>query len=169
MLSIPATDSWRRIPVAEICADHGIIFIGPKPATIDMMGDKATARRTALPGFHQPGMTSFDVEKGLAEAKNRVPRDHQGHGWRRRVRVRKTRTNSADPTRLRRTKPEAFGNQVYVENSSLNRTTSRSGDGGCPWQCRPSRRTGLFHQRRHQKLIEESPSPDDVRAAQEDG
>jgi acetyl-CoA carboxylase biotin carboxylase subunit len=29
---------------AEICADHGLTFIGPLPATIAEMGDKATAR-----------------------------------------------------------------------------------------------------------------------------
>lgn len=30
---------------AEICADHGITFIGPSPAVIAKMGDKATAKR----------------------------------------------------------------------------------------------------------------------------
>ncbi len=30
---------------AEICADHGLTFIGPKPAVITAMGDKATAKR----------------------------------------------------------------------------------------------------------------------------
>ncbi|HEV7179816.1 MAG TPA: acetyl-CoA carboxylase biotin carboxylase subunit [Candidatus Baltobacteraceae bacterium] len=30
---------------AEICADHGLTFIGPKPAVIAAMGDKATAKR----------------------------------------------------------------------------------------------------------------------------
>lgn len=30
----------------EICADHGLEFIGPKPAQIRMMGDKSTARDT---------------------------------------------------------------------------------------------------------------------------
>jgi acetyl-CoA carboxylase biotin carboxylase subunit len=30
---------------AEICADHNIIFIGPKPSVIASMGDKATAKR----------------------------------------------------------------------------------------------------------------------------
>ncbi|GAC1497791.1 MAG: acetyl-CoA carboxylase biotin carboxylase subunit [Vulcanimicrobiaceae bacterium] len=30
---------------AEICTDHGLTFIGPKPAVIAAMGDKATARR----------------------------------------------------------------------------------------------------------------------------
>jgi len=30
---------------AEICADHGLTFIGPKPSVISAMGDKATAKR----------------------------------------------------------------------------------------------------------------------------
>ncbi|HEY5424998.1 MAG TPA: acetyl-CoA carboxylase biotin carboxylase subunit [Candidatus Tumulicola sp.] len=30
---------------AEICSDHGLIFIGPRPAVIAAMGDKATAKR----------------------------------------------------------------------------------------------------------------------------
>jgi len=30
---------------AEICNDHGLTFIGPKPSVIAMMGDKATAKR----------------------------------------------------------------------------------------------------------------------------
>ncbi len=30
---------------AQICADHGIAFIGPKPEVIAAMGDKATAKR----------------------------------------------------------------------------------------------------------------------------
>jgi acetyl-CoA carboxylase, biotin carboxylase subunit len=30
---------------AEICADHGLVFIGPRPNVIAAMGDKATAKR----------------------------------------------------------------------------------------------------------------------------
>ena len=30
---------------AEICADHGLTFIGPRPSVIASMGDKATAKR----------------------------------------------------------------------------------------------------------------------------
>ena len=30
---------------AEICNDHGVTFIGPKPSVIALMGDKATAKR----------------------------------------------------------------------------------------------------------------------------
>ncbi|RRD38893.1 acetyl-CoA carboxylase biotin carboxylase subunit [Leptotrichia sp. OH3620_COT-345] len=33
---------------AKICAQNNIVFIGPKPELINMMGDKATARETAI-------------------------------------------------------------------------------------------------------------------------
>lgn len=33
---------------AKICAQNDIVFIGPKPELISMMGDKATARETAI-------------------------------------------------------------------------------------------------------------------------
>lgn len=33
---------------AKICAQNDIVFIGPKPELINMMGDKATARETAI-------------------------------------------------------------------------------------------------------------------------
>ena len=29
---------------AEICADHGLVFIGPEPRVIELMGDKASAK-----------------------------------------------------------------------------------------------------------------------------
>ncbi|MBV9334105.1 MAG: acetyl-CoA carboxylase biotin carboxylase subunit, partial [Candidatus Eremiobacteraeota bacterium] len=30
---------------AEICSDHGLTFIGPKPSVIALMGDRASAKR----------------------------------------------------------------------------------------------------------------------------
>ena len=35
----------ERARFAEICEDHGIEFIGPKPSTIESMGDKAAAKK----------------------------------------------------------------------------------------------------------------------------
>lgn len=32
---------------AEICADHGLVFVGPEPRVIALMGDKATAKELA--------------------------------------------------------------------------------------------------------------------------
>ena len=51
---------------AEICASSGLTFIGPSAAVISQMGDKATARATAVangvpitPGFFEPGASGY--------------------------------------------------------------------------------------------------------------
>jgi acetyl-CoA carboxylase, biotin carboxylase subunit len=53
---------------AEICADHGITFIGPKPDVMEKVGDKAIARRLMrdaglplLPGTIEPVATLRDA------------------------------------------------------------------------------------------------------------
>ncbi|MDR1326803.1 MAG: acetyl-CoA carboxylase biotin carboxylase subunit, partial [Heliobacteriaceae bacterium] len=38
----------ERADFAEICAQHGIKFIGPSPESMRQMGDKATARKTMI-------------------------------------------------------------------------------------------------------------------------
>ena len=57
---------------AEICADHGLTFIGPKPAVIAAMGDKATAKRVMKEAgiATTPGTDILDsVELAIAAAK----------------------------------------------------------------------------------------------------
>ncbi|MGC4015399.1 MAG: acetyl-CoA carboxylase biotin carboxylase subunit [Luteolibacter sp.] len=57
---------------AEICATSGIKFIGPSASVISMMGDKATARATAVANGVPvtPGSgIMVDAESALAEAK----------------------------------------------------------------------------------------------------
>jgi acetyl-CoA carboxylase, biotin carboxylase subunit len=58
---------------AEICADHGITFIGPSPDVMSRMGNKATARELMskaglplLPGTIEP-VTTADEAKRIAE------------------------------------------------------------------------------------------------------
>ncbi len=46
---------------AEICQDHGIVFIGPSPHAIRSMGDKATAKSTML----TVGVPTVPGSKGL--------------------------------------------------------------------------------------------------------
>ncbi len=46
---------------AEICQDHGIVFIGPSPHAIRSMGDKATAKSTML----SVGVPTVPGSKGL--------------------------------------------------------------------------------------------------------
>ncbi len=53
---------------AEICADHGLVFIGPRPSVIAAMGDKATAKRV----MHEAGVATIpgtDILPGVADAE----------------------------------------------------------------------------------------------------
>jgi len=53
---------------AEICADHGLTFIGPKPSVIAAMGDKATAKRV----MHDAGVATTpgtDILSSADEAR----------------------------------------------------------------------------------------------------
>ncbi|MHB8213923.1 MAG: acetyl-CoA carboxylase biotin carboxylase subunit [Vulcanimicrobiaceae bacterium] len=58
---------------AEICADHGIAFIGPRPEVIAAMGDKATAKRVMSEAgvATTPGtdiLTSIEEAQAAADA-----------------------------------------------------------------------------------------------------
>ncbi|MEO1003121.1 MAG: acetyl-CoA carboxylase biotin carboxylase subunit [Cyanobacteria bacterium J06638_7] len=46
---------------AEICADHGITFVGPSPESIRSMGDKSTAKAT----MQQVGVPTIPGSEGL--------------------------------------------------------------------------------------------------------
>ncbi len=60
---------------AQICADHGIKFIGPTPEMINSMGDKITAKETMIKagvpvvpggeGFWKVWMKQKDLQKKL--------------------------------------------------------------------------------------------------------
>jgi acetyl-CoA carboxylase biotin carboxylase subunit len=53
---------------AEICADHGLTFIGPRPSVIAAMGDKATAKRV----MREAGIATTpgtDILASIAEAR----------------------------------------------------------------------------------------------------
>ena len=52
---------------AEICADHGLAFIGPEPSTIAQMGDKATAR-AIMAAARVPTTPGSDILATLADA-----------------------------------------------------------------------------------------------------
>lgn len=54
---------------AKICAQNNIVFIGPKPELINMMGDKATARETAIKNKVPITKGSDGIVPDLNEAK----------------------------------------------------------------------------------------------------
>jgi acetyl-CoA carboxylase, biotin carboxylase subunit len=53
---------------AEIAADHGLTFIGPKPAVISNMGDKATAKRL-MAAAGVPTTPGSDIVASVDEAR----------------------------------------------------------------------------------------------------
>jgi acetyl-CoA carboxylase biotin carboxylase subunit len=67
---------------AEICADHGLAFVGPRPSVIAAMGDKATAKAV----MRQAGVATIpgsDILPNLDEARI-AAETTQGDGRRRR-------------------------------------------------------------------------------------
>src|SRR6202171_2218295 len=54
---------------AEICADHGLTFIGPKPNVIAAMGDKATAKRV-MKDAGVPTTPGTDILANAQEARD---------------------------------------------------------------------------------------------------
>ncbi|MEA3245156.1 MAG: acetyl-CoA carboxylase biotin carboxylase subunit [Gemmatimonadota bacterium] len=154
---------------AEICAKSKITFIGPTPTQIRLMGDKATARRTMIdtgvpvvPGT--PGPVE-DVEEALEfanEAGFPVIIKAAAGGGGKGMRVARDAAEFAKAFSTARSEAlAAFNNaDVYVEKY-LDRPRH------IEFQILGDQHGNVIHlgerdcsiQRRHQKLIEEAPSP----------
>ena len=154
---------------AQAVADAGLIFIGPSPSAIEAMGDKLSAREAVkaagiplVPGT-EPGLTDDEI---IAAANERVGfplmvKASAGGGGKgmRAVYHPQDLRNALDAAR--REAINAFGDgTVYVEKLILNArhiefqiladmhgNTVHLGERECSIQ------------RRHQKLVEEAPSP----------
>ena len=169
--STPATDSSRRTPNSpRRCEAAGIVFIGPPVAAIQTMGDKIAAKAAVsafgvpvVPGISRPGLTDDDLiagadevgYPGAGEAVGR--RRRQGHaGGARRRRSCRPRW----PARAAR-RPSAFGDDtLFLERFVLNPRhieVQVLADGYGNVVHLGERECSL--QRRHQKVIEEAPSP----------
>ncbi|HGJ67412.1 TPA: acetyl-CoA carboxylase biotin carboxylase subunit, partial [bacterium] len=65
----PGTGFLAEAPhFAEACRDHGIVFIGPTPENIEMMGDKAKARQVMAKAGLEPIPGSKGVLRNEKEA-----------------------------------------------------------------------------------------------------
>ena len=170
--------SRLRVPVRErrrsprAVEDAGLVFVGPPPAAIEALGNKLAARRSAAAAGVPivPGTTVALVDRRTA--RRRVGRDGsasrsllkaaaggggRGHAPRRRPR----RSSTAALPAPRREALAAFGDGTLYVEQLIAPAASRRG----PAPRRPARRPGrprrarVLVQRRHQKLVEESPSP----------
>jgi len=154
---------------AEMCNDHGIVFIGPSPKAIRSMGDKSTAKET----MEAVGVPTVPGSKGLLSNVNEAYKlaDNIGYpviikatagGGGRGMRLVENSDNLEKMFKAAQGEAEAaFGNDgLYMEkfikkprHVEIQILADRSGN--------------VVHlgerdcsvQRRHQKLLEESPSP----------
>lgn len=154
---------------AEICADHQIAFIGPTPEAIRMMGDKSTAKKT----MQQVGVPTVPGSTGLVldEAEARAIARKIGYP----IIIKATAGGGGRGMRLVREESElarlfsaaqgeaeaAFGNPgLYVEKFVEKPRHIE-------FQVLADSYGNVIHlgerecsiQRRHQKLLEEAPSP----------
>jgi len=154
---------------AEMCNDHGIVFIGPSPKAIRSMGDKSTAKET----MEAVGVPTVPGSKGLLSNVDEAYQlaDNIGYpviikatagGGGRGMRLVENADNLEKMFKAAQGEAEAaFGNDgLYMEkfikkprHVEIQILADRSGN--------------VVHlgerdcsvQRRHQKLLEESPSP----------
>lgn len=154
---------------SAICEDHGIKFIGPPPRTIQMMGDKSLAKNTmrkagvaVVPGSE--GIVE-DVKKGKRLAAEIgypiIIKARSGGGGRGMRLVREEKEFQSQFTTAKNEAEAAFGDGgVYIEkfvSSPRHVEFQILGDGKGGVKHYGERECSI--QRRHQKLLEESPSP----------
>ena len=154
---------------AEMCNDHGIVFIGPSPKAIRSMGDKSTAKET----MDRVGVPTVPGSKGLLSNVDEAYKlaDEIGYpviikatagGGGRGMRLVENKTNLEKMFKAAQGEAEAaFGNDGLYMEKFIKKPRH------VEIQILADRAGNVVHlgerdcsvQRRHQKLLEESPSP----------
>jgi acetyl-CoA carboxylase biotin carboxylase subunit len=154
---------------AEICGEHGIKFIGPTPAMINSMGDKITAKETMIaagvpvvPGG-QGLLESLDEAKGLAKEVGYpiiLKATAGGGGKGMRVVWAESEMERAYSTAKAEAGASFKNDGIYMEKFVEEPRHIEIQVAGDQYGkvCHLSERDCSI-QRRHQKLVEESPSP----------
>ncbi|GAB3921791.1 acetyl-CoA carboxylase biotin carboxylase subunit [Kribbella albertanoniae] len=154
---------------AEICADHGITFIGPPPKVMESVGDKALARQAMtdaglplLPGTVDPVHT-FDEAREIAEKIGYpvIIKASAGGGGRGITVVHRPEELRRSYQQTRATAQAVFRNRdVYLERY-LERARHVEVQVLCDDHGNAVHlgERDCSVQRRHQKLVEEAPSP----------
>ncbi|MEB3303896.1 MAG: acetyl-CoA carboxylase biotin carboxylase subunit [Cyanobacteriota bacterium] len=154
---------------AEICRDHGLTFVGPSPEAILAMGDKATAKRT----MQQVGVPTIPGSEGLLESVEDASAQAEDMGFP--VMIKATAGGGGRGMRLVPSADQleglfkaaqgeaeaAFGNPGLYMEKFIDRPRH------VEVQVLADRFGNVVHlgerdcsiQRRHQKLLEEAPSP----------
>ncbi|WP_019634234.1 acetyl/propionyl/methylcrotonyl-CoA carboxylase subunit alpha [Actinomadura atramentaria] len=163
---------------ARACADAGLVFVGPPAAAIDAMGDKIRAKRTVaaagvpvVPGRDEPGLDDAALADAALEVGLPVLLKPSAGGGGKGMRLVRDAAELPDAiASARREARAAFGDDTllaerFVENprhieiqvfADAHGNAVHLGERECSLQ------------RRHQKIVEEAPSPlldDATRAA----
>ncbi len=158
----------ERADFAEICAEHNIKFIGPSPESMQLMGDKATARKT-MSDKNVPITPGIGIITDITEAKKAAQKfgypviiKATAGGGGKGMRVANNDIELEQAVNLCRQEAEKFfGNpDVYMEKYLVNPRHIEV-------QIIADKFGGVVYlgerdcsiQRRHQKLVEEAPSP----------
>lgn len=151
---------------ARRCAEEGLVFVGPPPEAIEAMGDKIRAKETVaragvpvVPGGAEPG-------DDLAEAAGRIGfpvliKPSAGGGGKGMLRVASAGELPAAIESARRTAVAAFGDGTLLLERYVD------GPRHIEIQVMADAHGNVVHlgerecslQRRHQKIVEEAPSP----------
>ena len=154
---------------AEICADHEIVFIGPSPQAIRAMGDKSTAKETMI----KAGVPTIPGSGGLLKNEKEAAAIAHSIGYP--VMIKATAGGGGRGMRLVRDDNDlvklflaaqgeaeaAFGNPGLYLEKFIERPRH------IEFQILADSYGNVIHlgerdcsiQRRHQKLLEEAPSP----------
>ncbi|WP_236972616.1 acetyl-CoA carboxylase biotin carboxylase subunit [Membranihabitans marinus] len=154
---------------AEICTDYGIKFIGPSPEHIRLMGDKITAKETmkkakvpTIPGSEGLVESVADGLKISAEMGYPVIVKATAGGGGKGMRiVRSEEEFEENFNKARQEAGAAFGNDgIYIEKFIVEpRHIEIQIIGDQYGKVSHLSERDCSIQRRHQKLVEESPSP----------
>jgi acetyl-CoA carboxylase biotin carboxylase subunit len=160
----------ERTDFAQACIDEGFVFIGPKPSSISAMGDKAAARTTVssadvpvIPGTEGHGNLRDNALITLAPSIGfpLLIKPTAGGGGKGMREVHHIEDMPGLLESARREAEASFGDgNVYLEKLLVNARHLEC-------QILADQHGNITHlgerecslQRRHQKLIEESPSP----------
>lgn len=154
---------------AKLCGKKGIIFIGPSPHAMATMGDKITARQTMInagvpvvPGTRQKINKAEDTKKIVEEIGLPVIIKASAGGGGKGMRLVENETQLFDAIKSAKSEAlSAFGDDsVYIEKYI-------SSPHHIEFQVLGDKYGNVIHlcerecsvQRRHQKVIEETPSP----------
>ncbi len=154
---------------ARACASAGLVFVGPPPESIEAMGDKIRAKQTVeaagvpvVPGRHERGMDDADIAEAAVQIGFPVLlKPSAGGGGKGMRRVDSLAGIPEAVTAARREARAAFGDDTLLVERFVQSprhieiqvladrfgSTVHLGERECSLQ------------RRHQKIVEEAPSP----------